>query len=49
MIVALELIGLVCLVVAGWLVSPPLAFAVLGVAAFASAYGLARSATKGDK
>jgi hypothetical protein len=44
----LELIGLVCLVVAGWLVAPALGFAVIGVAAFVSAWSLARI-SKDDK
>lgn len=47
-ILMLELIGLVCLVVAGWLVTPPLGFAVIGVAALLSAWSLARTSTKGD-
>jgi hypothetical protein len=47
-VLLLELIGLVCLVVAGWLVAPALGFAVIGVAAFVSAWSLARI-SKDDK
>lgn len=43
MILTLELIGLVCIVVAGALVHPALGVFVLGVSCFAVAYGYARS------
>jgi hypothetical protein len=46
-VLVLELIGLVCFVVAGWLVTPALGFAVIGVAALVSAWSLARI-TKDD-
>jgi hypothetical protein len=42
MILTLELIGLVCIVVAGWLVTPALGVFLLGVSCFAAAYGYAR-------
>jgi hypothetical protein len=47
-VLLLELIGLVCFVVAGWLVTPALGFAVIGVAALVSAWSLARISTKDD-
>lgn len=43
MILTLELIGLVCIVVAGALVHPALGVFVLGVAAFVSAYAWSRT------
>jgi hypothetical protein len=43
MILTLELIGLVCIVAAGWLVTPALGMFLLGVSCFAAAYGYARS------
>jgi hypothetical protein len=43
MILTLELIGLVCIVVAGALVHPALGVFLLGVSSFAAAYGYARS------
>jgi len=48
-VLLLELIGLVCFVVAGWLVTPALGFAVIGVAAMVSAWGLARITKDDDK
>jgi hypothetical protein len=42
MILTLELIGLVCIVAAGWLVTPALGVFLLGVSCFAAAYGYAR-------
>jgi hypothetical protein len=42
MILTLELIGLVCIVAAGWLVTPALGMFLLGVSCFAAAYGYAR-------
>lgn len=48
-VVVLELIGLVCFVVAGWLVTPALGFAVIGVAALVSAWSLARITKGADK
>lgn len=48
-VVVLELIGLVCFVVAGWLVTPALGFAVIGVAALVSAWSLARITKDADK
>jgi hypothetical protein len=48
-VLVLELIGLVCFVVAGWLVTPALGFAVIGVAAMVSAWSLARITKDDDK
>jgi hypothetical protein len=42
MILTLELIGLVCIVAAGWLVTPALGVFLLGVSCFGAAYGYAR-------
>lgn len=43
MILALELIGLVCIVAAGWLVTPALGLLLLGASCFVAAYGYARA------
>jgi hypothetical protein len=48
-VLVLELIGLVCFVVAGWLVTPALGLAVIGVATFISAWSLARITKDEDK
>ena len=47
-VLVLELIGLVCFVVAGWLVTPALGFVAIGVAAFISAWSMSRIAPKDD-
>lgn len=49
MVVVLELIGLLCLVVAGWLVTPALGVFVVGVVSMGIALALSRSVGKDDK
>lgn len=39
----LEILGLLCLVAAGWLVTPALGLAVLGAATLMGAYALSRN------
>lgn len=48
-VLVLELVGIVALVVAGFLVSPALGAMVFGVACLASAFAMARSVGKDDK
>jgi hypothetical protein len=44
----LELVGMVSFIAAGWLVSPALGMAVIGIMALATAFALSRSVAKGD-
>ena len=44
----LEIVGMASFIAAGWLVSPALGLAVVGVLAIASAFVLSRSVAKGD-
>jgi len=47
-VLVLEMLGLLSLVAAGWLVSPALGLAVFGVACLVTALSLARSVAKDD-
>ena len=45
----LELVGMASFIAAGFFVSVPVGLAVIGVMAFVTAFGLARSVGKGDE
>jgi small-conductance mechanosensitive channel len=45
----LELVGMVSFIAAGWLVSPALGMAVIGIMSLATAFALSRSVSKGDE